>query len=310
MKGLVGFVAVSSLVGFGANAATVRKVQFSGQDRIEIGLDEALSAKQVRTEFLRDIIQITLEGATVYPARIVPAAQSERLLKVFAYQYSPRQVRIRISTRGPSQTYRPEFELSRHGRSWVASLKPVERAQTPVVDAVVSTASRVSEPELLKKIESKQEAHPTQAPLKVAQTVSPLPSFGKVLVGLLLAVAGIVALLLGIKRLQKVAEKSQKKMQGFFARMGLAKKVPMIEVVSSQALGPKKTISVVKVQGRLLVLGIAQDSISLITDLGDGSEKGTDEFQTLLEGNLSAPAAPQADARSRIRSRLEGMVSL
>jgi flagellar biogenesis protein FliO len=42
----------------------------------------------------------------------------------------------------------------------------------------------------------------------------------------------------------------------------------MIEVVSTHYLGPKKSIAVVKVAGRMLVLGVSQDNISLITQLG------------------------------------------
>lgn len=323
-----------------SEAATVRKVQFAGLDRIEIALDHPVSNKNVRTEFLRDIIQITVDGATVYPARIIPAAQSERISKVFAYQYSPKQVRIRISTRGPSQAYRSAFSVQQMGRTIFASLKSPKTAKIPmnsgenaktvatvVTDTVSSTASRataptqVSDPELLKRIEAKGEgtkgtektgSEATRSKSAVAS--SPLPSFGKVAVGLLIAVAGIVGLLLGLRRLQRVAERSQKKMQGFFARMGLAKKAPMIEVVSTQALGPKKSISVVKVQGRMLVLGIAQDSISLITDLGDAEREGLAEggageaFQQILEGKVEKDE--KEDARARIRSRLQGLVSL
>lgn len=317
----IGLAVTCAWLSADAGAATVRKVQFSGSDRIEIALDQGLSPKHIHTEFLRDIIQITLDGATVYPARIIPAAQSERISKVFAYQYSAKQVRIRISTRGASQTYRPVFSVTSQGRTVVASLKPIEKPKTQasvITDTVASTASRataptqVSEPELLKKIEASEKVA-TEAPkAKPAMNASPLPGFGKVFVGLLIAVAGIVALLIALKRLQRVAERSQKRMQGFFAKMGLAKKAPMIEVVSTQALGPKKSISVVKVQGRMLVLGIAADSISLITDLGDG-EKGegaesASEFSEILGEKVVKDE--KEDARTRIRSRLQGLVSL
>jgi flagellar biogenesis protein FliO len=61
-----------------------------------------------------------------------------------------------------------------------------------------------------------------------------------------------------------------------FARKNLGKSSKkMIEVVSTHHLGPKKSIAVVKVAGRMLVLGITDDSINLITQM-NGQENGMD----------------------------------
>jgi len=59
-----------------------------------------------------------------------------------------------------------------------------------------------------------------------------------------------------------------------FARKGLGKNSKkMIEVISTHHLGPKKSIAVVKVAGRMLVLGITDDAINLITQM-DGQMSG------------------------------------
>jgi flagellar biogenesis protein FliO len=68
-----------------------------------------------------------------------------------------------------------------------------------------------------------------------------------------------------------------------FARKGLGKNSKkMIEVISTHHLGPKKSIAVVKVAGRMLVLGITDDAINLITQM-DGQMNGMTGAQTDAE---------------------------
>jgi flagellar biogenesis protein FliO len=128
----------------------------------------------------------------------------------------------------------------------------------------------------------------------------PLPSPMNAL-GKLAFVVGLFALLAwGFKKFWKdradssIASASPLK-QGLmtsisqFARKNLGKNSKkMIEVVSTHHLGPKKSIAVVRVAGRMLVLGITDDSINLITQMSgqtndqvDGiadAEMGMDDF--------------------------------
>jgi flagellar biogenesis protein FliO len=98
-----------------------------------------------------------------------------------------------------------------------------------------------------------------------------------------------------------------------FARKGLGKNSKkMIEVISTHHLGPKKSIAVVKVAGRMLVLGITDDAINLITQM-DGqlnnemnaqtdADMGVDDFGGIdemsgafdLESLIGVKAQPKA----------------
>jgi flagellar biogenesis protein FliO len=90
---------------------------------------------------------------------------------------------------------------------------------------------------------------------------------------------------------------------GKFARQmapNASRSKKMIEVISNHHLGPKKSIAVVRVAGRMLVLGITDEAINLITQIGDGSEELEDGVDaTDLSGILAAEtkkayAAPSA----------------
>ena len=126
---------------------------------------------------------------------------------------------------------------------------------------------------------------------------------------------------------------------GRWARKSLGNNGKMIEVVATHYLGPKKSIVVVKVAGRMLVLGIANDSINLITqvagqtsmdaiedfDLDDkpsgvtSAGSGPDFFSDLLNSEAGKPSQPRLgpqtqgpsfvrdSIRTQIRSKMEGM---
>lgn len=55
------------------------------------------------------------------------------------------------------------------------------------------------------------------------------------------------------------------------ATRGLGRGERMIEVVSTHHLGPKKSIAVVRILGRILVLGVSNEAINLITQIDDGT---------------------------------------
>lgn len=107
---------------------------------------------------------------------------------------------------------------------------------------------------------------------------------------------------------------------GRLAHQGFGKfgnKEQMIEVLSNHHLGPKQSIAVVRVCGNKMVLGIANDSISLISQLAENQEKDGDDFNLdsksdfsdLLKSEKSKPVITDG-VRARIRTRLEGLKPL
>jgi flagellar biogenesis protein FliO len=126
---------------------------------------------------------------------------------------------------------------------------------------------------------------------------SPLGMIGKTL--LVLALFGVFALLVrralnaGGGNVRKAGGPLGRFLQRGLSRYGKAGK--MIEVVSTHYLGPKKSIAVVRVAGRMLVLGISQDSINLITQLGAETDldAGDIDLESLgVKSQRSAGAEP------------------
>lgn len=78
------------------------------------------------------------------------------------------------------------------------------------------------------------------------------------------------------------------------ASRGLGRREKMIEIVSNHYLGPKKSIAVVRIMGRVLVLGVSQDAINLITQIDDGAQAEELDLAELglREGLLGAGPAP------------------
>jgi flagellar biogenesis protein FliO len=190
---------------------------------------------------------------------------------------------------------------------------------------------------------------PTEALATGKPLLSPLKIFIKMMA--VLAMFGVCAL--GLRKLLLSGASSRKGGAfGRFLKMGMSKygkAGKMIEVVSTHHLGPKKSIAVVRVAGRNLVLGISQESINLITQLGPenasagagateaelddidlealgvrgpsisprsgaSAPAGASAFDSVLSqaAPMEAPAPPlEANGvRARIRSRLEGMKPL
>ncbi len=85
-----------------------------------------------------------------------------------------------------------------------------------------------------------------------------------------------------------------------------ARREKMIDVVATHNLGPKKSITIVRISGRLLVLGVSGESINLIAQLPDRTDAPSNsEVERILnaemeaearraEGHLTEPLEPEA----------------
>jgi len=278
----------------------LKQVQIAGQAQIELLFDAPVSMGQIRTEFFNDVVQLSISEATVYPAKI-STVNSALVSKVFAYQYTPKLVRCRFTVKGKAESFKDRFQLSPSGK--VLSVKfdePARQTSSVEKDKIASQAAkaeekqvspRVSDPEeqkLLEKIlhspnEPSEKALAAASPAHEKNRVtvenppfvskpltggkplaSPVSLFGKtgIVIGLMLLVFFVARKVLkGNNTLSRIASKS------------LGVKPKMIEVLSNHYLGPKKSISVVKIAGRVLVLGVTNDSVNLITQLpGDGGD--------------------------------------
>ena len=145
-----------------------------------------------------------------------------------------------------------------------ALLKKVLQAETPAEAA-----------QLIKKKEA-------ETPLKSSRT--PGVSAGRdssiSLVRPMIAMGSVFFILLGFLWFLKRVKSGDfgksgmgKSAIGKFLAQNLGTKSKVIETIATHHLGPKKSISVVKVCGRTMVLGVTQDQINLIAEFtGEGKD--------------------------------------
>jgi flagellar protein FliO/FliZ len=361
----------------------IKQVQVSETDRVDILLDGKIDSSQIRTEYINDIIQLSVSDASVYPAKI-SSVSGKDLSKIFIYQYAPRLVRVRLTVKGKAEAFQGKVQVKPAGKMLTIRLdggatidKVVSSAAQAKKDGAQAPSANVDAEEraLLEKVLKAPVAKAAEAPAEKPtersaagensaseaqqqKSTKRRESKGESLTGrkesfspirMLASLMGVVlilgAALFGLKKL--ASSRSRDGAVGRWVRKSLGRPEKMIEVVATHHLGPKKSIHMVKVAGRTLVLGVADDSINLITELNgaisshsaaapaSNSAGGDEDFLCALGEQIAqesgrpaisgtgagataagpvgyqAPRpAPGLGARDRIRSRLEGMKQL
>ncbi|MDR3606768.1 MAG: flagellar biosynthetic protein FliO [Oligoflexia bacterium] len=137
---------------------------------------------------------------------------------------------------------------------------------------------------------------------------APLPSPWAVLGKLMLVIAVFCGAALLFKKISgRSAEKGKggliKSLSGTieeFARSAGASiggKNKMVEVISNHYLGPKKSISIVRVGEKILVLGVANESINLITELDESELESGFDARKIVAGIANSNLGSVASAK-------------
>ncbi|MBC7384556.1 MAG: flagellar biosynthetic protein FliO [Cryobacterium sp.] len=310
-----------------ANAAglNLKKVNILEGDQVELVFDGKVDPSQVKTEFVRDNIQLSILNTSVYPAKVSMLSGSE-LTKVFAYQYSPALVRARFTVKGDAAGYANRLQVKMTGKTVTlriaglkgdqvqstssSTLRTVSTAAAAVVEktpepAAVSESSESAKKNLLERVtaendktekgEKAEKAGNEKLTGKIsdksfdkrAAKTRELAS-GKSLpspfrsIGVMLFVLGLFGLfVMFLKRLKsdgKSAKIAKGGLGGFLNKLsGSSGGKAMIEVVATHHLAPKRSIVVVRVQDRMLVLGMTNDAVNLITEFKANDEGEAEE---------------------------------
>jgi len=303
-------LSLSLLCATAAQAATnLKKVQITDGSIVELIFDGKISPHQIKTEFVRDNIQLSFQDVSVYPAK-VSMVSGKDLTKVFAYQYSPKLVRARFTVKGDAAQYQGRMQMTVKGK--VVSLRIVGAKS----DKIVTSASSVKSAETTAPaVETKKESEETKlnaeeqmlltrilgsdtnpkAKKKEAKSQMDSPERGKPLtsgksppspmrsIGVMIFILGLLGVFfMFMKRLKP--GKNSKGLGGFLGKLssGLANK-NMIEVVSTHHLGAKKSIVIVRIQNRMLVLGMTNDAVNLITEFKAHNSNLEEENDDLSE---------------------------
>lgn len=343
-----------------AGITSIKQEQLAdGSWAVDFLLAKPVAKEDVAVDFQRNFIQLSLKGVTAYPARTEKLKHPD-LEKVFTYQYQPDLARARVLVKGQASSIknRSAWEVTDRGIRITVGANPNTAATEDSVKGVAAAPIKSADKEALVNVDAEEAARAeilnesaaaskaksegvkaeSTASAKTAKPADPesLPLFAnsggqapvaeksrelpvsKMLGSLLLVVLMIGAAAMG------------------FRKFALGKGSPfvrqpkMIEVISSQAMGPKRSIAVVKVLDQYMVVGMSGDGMNLLTNLGadvnidrfiDAAGPGgsfTDVFQGAISSSDAPPssaaqtAAPKGDpgVRNSIKKRLEGFKPL
>lgn len=271
---------------------TLKQVQVTSGEQIDLLFDSKISLSQIETDFFKDTIQLSLNNVSVYPAKI-SSVKGEWINKVFTYQYSPKLVRCRLSVNGSAEDFKNRVKLSPDGNRLTIRLggavsdvvttqaaKSVSRPSNADESAALAGEEKALLERVLKetpaKVSVSSKTNTETQTAKVTGTPSSVPLRSPV--GVMLKLLGVLALFLGgVLMLKRWITKGGSKngipgSVGRFMRKRFGARGSLVDVLATHYLGPKKSISVVKVAGRVLVLGVTNDAVNLITELpADGA---------------------------------------
>lgn len=290
-----------------AEVPVLRKIS-SVDGRVQLQFDRRVDLKQVDTEFFKDIIQLNIRGASVYPAKIV-SVENPQISKVFAYQYTPKLVRCRFTVKGKADVLKDHLKLSAESGTLIINLDsavfkkdeiPIQAAQAlragPTGDEKKeersSSATLNSAPDVAvsPKINDSTNANSLFLSKMKDSHISlrPLWSLMGIVVLMVLCVIIVARRRKGSSRLGNIAGVFDFISQGKFRSTSTN-----FRIVSSYYLAPRKKLMVVELAGKTLVLGLSEQSIQLITELddfGSSSEESQDISRKILENKPAAGA--------------------
>jgi len=266
---------------------TIRDIRING-NQVSIQLD-GVSQKSVDLDYVRDIVQFSIPNASIYPARIIHA-DHQAFSKVFAYQYAPNLVRVRFTVDGNATAFKGKVKWSQKGKvlsvsfpsaASMASVKgevsddqeksllakvlgssPKEKVQ---VEAIAPKTKSHAHKLTGRADESANVGHPN--PLLAGQSAG--PSVFRSFLAMMLVVGGLALVLVYVKR-KKNSVQARKVGSSWLSNLlpnSMKKQKSFIEVVAQHALGPKHSITVVKIKGQQFVLAITPENLQLITQL-------------------------------------------
>ncbi len=325
-----------------AGSHTVREVKLLGNGSVQVHLDGVPPKGSLEFEYVRDIVQLSIQNSTIYPAKILHSDSGEEAFsKVFAYQYAPQLVRIRFTVGGKADAYRGKVKLEQKGKTIMvrfpatlsgareessneqsllakvlgqttAPVKEEPQVIAPARQPSAAEASKASdEADKSEKLDTKPRltGSKNSAPVQLGGARSGVSPF-RSLFAMFLVVGGLGLVLMYVKSKKKGSASIPAVKDSWWTQMlnGAKKNASYIEVLASHALGPKQSITVVRIRDQKFVLGVTQDSVQLITQLdSDETDAGVLEDPQVADsiGKLfgakpkGMPAAPSASVLSR-----------
>ncbi|MGE4234018.1 MAG: flagellar biosynthetic protein FliO [Bacteriovoracia bacterium] len=284
-------IAITLLLSFNVAAhATVKlgNVQVKRSDSVvtvDLTFDKPVSAKTFHPTFERNFVQFVLGSTQIGKPKIIPVKES-KVQKVFAYAYDPNTTRVRVILNEDNSWAKDRLKIVNANAKTIRVV--VKDQKHSNVDDIASTVSAIGKTEtkpgvpsaeekkLVEEVLQKTKAIDIRDPESVKAALAEKkevkvekqePAIGekadptRYFLRMIGALFACLALFVGVIFLVKKYGKNLKKLP-------FGKRERLIQVIATHHLGHKKSISMVKIAGEYMVVGISNEGISLIAKLG------------------------------------------
>jgi hypothetical protein len=286
------------------NLARLNHVNLDQPGKIELDFNMAISETDIQVEYFRNIIQISLNHSSVYPAKIIPVHGGE-ISRLFAYQYTPELVRCRLTVDGNAEDYKGRFSFEVNGNKlklWLHDKKVAQKDTLKVTRAsAVPFEMSTGEQELLDEVLLAEEEE-LFGNLQKARSTSIVP-FWWIPLFLVTLIGGGFFVKSLCKRNRSIAD--------IFLKATGVKGKEKFEVLGTHYVGPKKSVTMIRVRNRTLVLGVTDANINALTEFEGGVEseeelsfsetEAPEKFSDMIK-DLSA--RPSLDLSQRVRDEI------
>ncbi len=273
---------------------------------VDLTFDRPVSSRIIKPAFERNFMQLVFKSTKIDAARILSVNGSTQFQKVFAYPYNPETTRVRLIFNTPKapqgrltfwntnpHTVRllikepkaePQLTAKVEEKNVNENEKELNSNDNELIKEVVNNTKDIDihNPDSIKAVLSINEKTDTKLESK-AEPIG-IPSADKVsgvdkndkmkdeksigtkaepsrnFVKMIVALFAVLAIFFGAVFLLK-------RYAGKFKKLPFGKKERIIQVIATHHLGNKKSISLVKVAGEFMVVGVGNEGISLISKL-------------------------------------------
>ncbi|MCO5142760.1 MAG: flagellar biosynthetic protein FliO [Oligoflexia bacterium] len=321
----------------GAKASTNNKIEKiidnSLNGSIAVELKESLNKENVKVDFERNFVQISLKNVSAYPAKNVKIEHND-IDKVFSYQFQPDLARVRILLDGKANEWEKTsswevqknqiiINLTKKTSDIIASTSSantkaeLDKANQEATLEILNTANEKNTVKENKNFED-QPLFTTTPKHEEEKALSNRKSPEQTLLTILTILVLIAGSFFGLKK--------------YLGKKGLLpsanKKV--FESLATQQIGPRKSITLIKTFDRYLLIGISGENISLLKDFGkdieiektldmhaSGATFGSTLNEFLSDKNSNGSATSKTDdiqaktsVRDNIKNRIKGFKQL
>jgi hypothetical protein len=280
------------------NLTELQSVRIDSSGQLILKFNKPVKALKTKTEALSGKVQFSFEDVFIRQAELFRFERAP-ISKVFAYQFAPKIVRLRLFSELSSEALMSKLAVRQEGFLWSIPLKGYLEPG-PEVEAEALKEPSLQEVEKLEQALEKEMTEKSLPPQEKHTGMMGSVRFWTSLLSMSLLAFGFLILILS--RRAKSSEHSQLRKNG---------EEPWFEILSKHSFDKGTEIWLVRVQSKVVALLKSRRSFQVMTEYEAELEPfEPPSLQAPVNRDLKAPWQPSPQLQRRIHSKLEGLKPL